>query len=75
MPCGARPLTKSEVRRKGSRALGRLAGVFHASKAWQNRTAIPVWLHPEQAEKARVDLAALREVVLAGLRSSPCRMQ
>ena len=67
MPCGARPLKKSEVRRKGSRALGRLAAVFDASKAWQNRTAIPVWLHPEQAEKARVDLSALRETVLAGL--------
>lgn len=67
MPCGARPLKKSEVRRKGSRALGRLAAVFDASKRWQNRTAIPVWLHPEQAETARVDLAALRETVLSGL--------
>lgn len=67
MPCGARPLRRREVRRKGSRALGRLAAVFDASKAWQNRTAIPVWLHPEQAAAARVDLAALRETVLAGL--------
>lgn len=67
MPCGARPLKKSEVRRKGSRALGRLAAVFDASKTWQNRTAIPVWLHPEQARKARVDLGALRETVLSGL--------
>ena len=67
MSCGARPLKKSEVRRKGSRALGRLAAVFDASKNWQNRTAIPVWLHPEQAERARVDLGALRETVLSGL--------
>ena len=67
MPCGARPLKKSEVRRKGSRALGRLAAVFDASREWQNRTAIPVWLHQEQAAAAHVNLAALRQTVLSGL--------